>query len=398
MPKDPVNGPSEVDWDILYAALACMTLSDYYVRWVGGYTGNSFHPTDLAYDKLVEGVSNTTDPAKQRTGFQALQRYETDNAITVPLYYQPLFIFSRDNVNRVGDGNGNMQYSYNWNIVNWEVKPDASGKKILKTNSGPQDFFVHPWFNPGLPIYHKILYDCLLLHDGNLNVAGTGLASSYEVAPDSMSISFTLRNNLKWHDGSPVTVQDIKWSVEYALKIPTLNPIFSTTFNSLQGATEYKAGTARDVTGITTDRNKITFKFAKLDPNLLLTFGQFAPLPQKYFQGVDPAKFQQAPYFQNPVGSGPFMVKEAKMNDYSVYVPFKDYHGGVAKIDEIHATPSWDNDGNLIVNVTSGRVDYGFTKSSGDMIALGKIPGIKIYPVAMLYTRFMYFNTFPRKK
>jgi peptide/nickel transport system substrate-binding protein len=396
VPKDPVTGPSAVDWDILYAAKAATTVQEYYNTFKAGVSGNSYSPGDPKWDQLVDAANNTADPARLRTAFQDLQRYENEVLPMAPLYYQPLFIFSRDKINRAGDSNGNAQYNYDWNIVNWTVTPDASGKQILKTNSGPAQFFEYPWFNPGIYIGNKVLYDRLIVADGSLNAKTGGLAN-YEVAPDYMSITFTLKPNLKWHDGSSLTAQDVKWSIEYALKVPVLNAIFSSTFNSIEGAAAHKSGSVQGVSGITINGNKITIKFARLDPNLLVTFGQFPILPEKYFQGVDPAQFQQAPYFQKPIGSGPFMIKEVKMNDYVIFVPFKDYYGGVAKIDEIQAYPSGENDGNLIVNAQAGRIDYGYTKSSSDAVALEKIPGMKVIPVNMLYTRYLVFNRFPKK-
>jgi peptide/nickel transport system substrate-binding protein len=396
VPKDPINGPSTVDWDILYAAKAATTVQEYYNTFKTGASGNSYSPGESKWDQLIDAANNTADPAKLRAAFQDLQRYENEVLPMAPLYYQPLFIFSKNSINRAGDSNGNAQYNYDWNIVNWTVTPDASGKQILRTNSGPAQFFEYPWFNPGVYIGSKVLYDRLIIADGNLNAKTGGLAN-YEVAPDYMSITFTLKPNLKWHDGSSLTARDVKWSIEYALKVPAINAIFASTFNSIEGAAAYKSSSVQGVSGITIDGNKIAIKFTKLDPNLLVTFGQFPILPEKYFQGVDPAQFQQAPYFQKPIGSGPFMIKEVKMNDYVIFVPFKDYFGGVAKIDEIHAYPSGENDGNLIVNAQAGRIDYGYTKSSSDAVALEKISGMNVYPVNMLYTRYMVFNKFPKK-
>jgi peptide/nickel transport system substrate-binding protein len=397
MPKDPVTGPSAVDWDMLYAALAAETLQSYYTRFMTGYSGNSHTPGDPKWDELAAATISTADPAKQTAALQAVEKYENATVPVLPLYYQPIFIFAKETVNRVGDSNGNAQYNYNWNIVNWTVPPDASGKRVLKTNSGPDQFFEYPWWNPGIYIANKVVFDRLILVDGDLNPVGGGLAN-YQVASDNMSITFTLKPNLKWHDGDPLTAQDIKWNIEYALKVPAINPMFSNTFTALEGGEDYKTGKASGISGILVEgNNKVTLKFAKLDPFMLWTFGQFPPFPPKYFQNIDPAQFQQAPFFQKPIGSGPFMIKEVKMNDYVIFVPFKDYHGGVAKIDEIQAYPSKENDGNLIVNAQAGRIDYGYTKSSSDAVALEKVPGMKVIPVNMLYTRFMYFNKFPKK-
>ena len=40
------------------------------------------------------------------------------------------------------------------------------------------------------------------------------LAESYAVSPDGLSITFKLRPGAKWHDGTPVTIEDVKWSLD----------------------------------------------------------------------------------------------------------------------------------------------------------------------------------------
>jgi peptide/nickel transport system substrate-binding protein len=393
-PADMANGPSVVEWDLLYGAIAAQTVQEYYNRFAAP---NAYAPTDLKLNALISGTNDSSDAAIQKAAFQDLQRYETETVLTAPLYYQPLFIFCRDNVDRAGDSNGNAQFNYAWDIINWTVKPDASGRQILKTNSGPEQFFEYVWAQPGIYIGNKVLFDRLILADGDLKPKEGGLASSWDVPPDGMSITFTLRDNIKWHDGSPITIQDIKWSLEFAIKVPVKNAVIANTLDSIEGAREWKEGSARSVSGISANGNKITIKFSRLDPNMFVSFGQFAPLPEKYFQGVDPNQFQQAPYWQKPIGSGPFKVKDVKMNDYVIFEPFTDYYRGRAKIDEIRAYPSRENDGNLIVNANSNNIDYGYTKNSADAIALEKIPGMKVFPVNMLYTRLIYFNRFPKK-
>jgi peptide/nickel transport system substrate-binding protein len=43
------------------------------------------------------------------------------------------------------------------------------------------------------------------------------LAESFTVSPDGLTITFTLRQGATFHDGSPVTVQDVKWSMDRAV-------------------------------------------------------------------------------------------------------------------------------------------------------------------------------------
>ena len=134
-----------------------------------------------------------------------------------------------------------------------------------------------------------------------------------------------------------------------------------------------------------------------MDPNVLLTFSQWSPLPRKQLEDVDPTKFQQNPFWQNPIGSGPYKVQDVKMNDYLVMVPYENYHEGIARIDEIVAYPSKDNDANLVKNASARKLDYGFTKNVADVKALEEMEHMRVQPADIPYTRMIWFNKYPKK-
>jgi peptide/nickel transport system substrate-binding protein len=49
------------------------------------------------------------------------------------------------------------------------------------------------------------------------------LAESYEVSPDGLKIIFHLRSSARWHDGTPVTAEDVKWSLDRAVSAKSLS-------------------------------------------------------------------------------------------------------------------------------------------------------------------------------
>jgi len=270
----------------------------------------------------------------------------------------------------------------------------SSEEKILYSNGGPVEFFETPWLNPGSYTYSKVLYDHLIVADENLKPTDGQLAKDYSLSEDGKVLVFNLRDDIYWHDGEKITAEDIKWSIEYSLKTAVLNAVFSSTFKAINGCDAYLAGTNKSIDGIVIDGNKITITFNKVAPDALLTFTQFSPLPKKYFTDVDPLKFQQATYFQNPIGSGPFKVSEVKMNDYTTLVPFDKYYNGVAKF-KIHLTPSpGDSDSNLVNNAKSGMLDFGYTKNVADIKALKDASEVKLTQVDVRYTRLFYVNKF----
>jgi peptide/nickel transport system substrate-binding protein len=61
----------------------------------------------------------------------------------------------------------------------------------------------------------SLVYENLLAYDRNLEPL-PALASSWNVSPDGLTYTFTLRPGVKFHDGKPLSPDDIKWSLEYA--------------------------------------------------------------------------------------------------------------------------------------------------------------------------------------
>ena len=378
-PADPVHGPSVIKWDMAYAAIGALSMHEYYDRFLTGGGSNSHTPSDPVYDKLIN-ATHVVDPIEQKKAFYEVQKYENSNLPAIPLYYQQVFVAQSTRLDRAGAGYGNEQFNYDWNIINWTVPSDASGKRILKTNGGPVQFIETPFLNPGLYMSQKVLFDHLIVADVSLSPSKGELAEKYSVSSEGKSITFTLRNDIYWHDGEKITAEDVKWTYEFAAKVPTLNAVFSSML--------------KKISSITIDGRNITFNYTEADPNALLCFTQFPPLPKKYFTNVDPLQFQQATYWQNPIGSGPFMVKEIQMNNYATFVPFEKYYKGRAKIDEIQMYPSGESDPNLVKNAAAGQLDYAYTKSVEDVLALEKMANIKVTPVDIRYTRLFFVNKF----
>src|ERR1700745_4115141 len=48
------------------------------------------------------------------------------------------------------------------------------------------------------------------------------LAESFEVSPDGLKMTFRLRKDAKFQDGTPVTAEDVKWSLDRAVTAPVL--------------------------------------------------------------------------------------------------------------------------------------------------------------------------------
>lgn len=275
----------------------------------------------------------------------------------------------------------------------------GGGEKIVYSNGGPEEFFETPWLNPGTYMYNKTLYAHLIVADENLNPIPDhpDALAAYAYSEDGKTLTFQLRDDAYWHDGEKVTPEDIKWSIEYVSKTAVINSVFLSTFKAIVGSTTADGAISETFSGIAVDGQTITITFDKVAPDALLTFTQFAPVPRKYFEGVDPLQVQQAPYFQKPIGAGPFLVEEVQMKNYTILAPFDKYYNGTADF-KLQLLPSaGDSDPNLVTRVKAGQLDYGYTKSISDVQALQDAAGVTVTPINVRYTRLFYLNKFARK-
>ncbi len=396
IPEDP-KGKSVVTWDMAYGARAAMVMQEYFNDYATGKASADGFPGSPELDALIAESNTATDPEAAKATLMKIDEFINANAITLPLYYQQLQSVESTRLDRHGEPYGNDQFNYDWNVHNWTVTPDADGKAILYTNGAPLDYFEQPWVNLGLWAGNKFIWAHMLGSKPFLDgITGGDLAETYEMSEDGKTLTFTMREGTKWHDGEAITVDDVTFSLEFALKTPNLHGVLASVFNSIEGAAEYVAGTAEHVSGISSDGNTVTIKFTKPNANTLISFTQWGPFPKKYFEGVDPTLVQQAEFWQKPIGSGPFKVEEAKFGDFSSFVPFDDYYEGKPKIDQIIAWSSSDGDVNMVKNASANRIDFAVTKVVSDIEAIKALDFMRLTPLDIPYTRMVWFDQYDK--
>lgn len=394
-PADRVNGPSEVKWDLAYAAIAALSESEFYDRFESVSSNNSSIPYDAHLDELVQATRASADTEVQKAAFKELQKYISENMFAMPLYHQIAFIYTSDKLDMKGNAVGNDQYSYEKNILDWTIdRPDG----MLYTNCGPMEFYQAPTVNPGQFPYQEFIFDKLINADASLNPTGGMLAETYEVTPDGMQITFNLRDDVTWHDGEPFTADDVVFTIEFYIQTPGLNAVALNTFKSIKGAEAFLNGEADSIEGISVDGNTVTVTFEKVDPNALLTFSQWPMLPEHLLGDVNPVTNQQNSFWQNPVGTGPFKVSETVLGNYAILERYDGYYRtGTGNIQKIFMFASNENDANLIKNAESGQIDYAFSKNVTDTQGIEKLANMTVHPVNIRYTRLFFINQFPHE-
>src|ERR1044072_3669343 len=96
------------------------------------------------------------------------------------------------------------------------VKPEGKMTLGWHTNIAPR------WLDPGQhdgsatpDNFINIVHDALLKNYKEQRYDRLAVADQFEFAEDARSATFRLRENLHFHDGPPVTPDDVKWSYEH---------------------------------------------------------------------------------------------------------------------------------------------------------------------------------------
>lgn len=138
------------------------------------------------------------------------------------------------------------------------------------------------------------------------------VAESVQVPDDRSWIAFNLNPAARFHDGHPITPEDVIW-----------------TFNFLrtEGDPLYRFYYANVADVVKTGDRQVTFLFdeAGVNRELPLILGQLPVLPKHYWtaEGNDPTATTLKP----PVGSGPYRIADFEAGRYVVYERVEDYWG-----------------------------------------------------------------------
>lgn len=89
----------------------------------------------------------------------------------------------------------------------------AQGTQIVESQLGDPKTFNYA-LNNSTPNVFVYLYEGLITENPITNQVEPALAESWEIAPDKKTITFKLREGLKWSDGKPLTVDDVVFSFQ----------------------------------------------------------------------------------------------------------------------------------------------------------------------------------------
>ena len=168
----------------------------------------------------------------------------------------------------------------------------------------------------------ELNYDTLLVPALDEVSSDYGLLAESVSYPDNFtSASYRLRAEAKWHDGTPVTPDDVVFSFDAFKKL------------SPQAAANFQHVVKAEKTG---DR-EVSFVFdAPGSRGLPQIVGQLTILPKAWWEGTDKDGKKRdigSTTLEPPLGSGPYLIKEFAPGRSIVYERVKDYWGNAVNVN-----------------------------------------------------------------
>jgi len=222
-------------------------------------------------------------------------------------------------------------------------------------------------------VYDRLMtYGRRTLPDGRViydrNKLEPELAESWQIAPDGNSVTFKLRKNARFHDGTPVTAKDVKWSFDRAVSVGGF-ATFQMGAGSLEKPEQF----------IAVDDHTFRINFIRRDK---LTMNNIAvPVPcvfnselvKKHITPQDP--WGLAWTRNNTAGGGAYKVEAFRPGQEIVYVRNDDWKSGpMPKLRRI-VQREVPNAGNRRALLLKGDIDMTFDMPPKDFSEMAKEAG-----------------------
>ncbi|CAA0116652.1 Periplasmic oligopeptide-binding protein [Halioglobus japonicus] len=193
---------------------------------------------------------------------------------------------------------------------------------ILHVGNGTEPQGLDPHVVTGIPESNivKALFEGLAVKNPQTLESEPGVAQSWDISEDGLTITFHLNPEAKWSNGDPMTAEDYVWSWQRALN-PTMGNQYAYMLYPVENAEAFATGKLDDFAQVgvkALDPHTLQVTLNTPTPYFIQlmdhhsAYAVHRPTIEKFGKATD--RFTPWTRVENIVGNGPFRLKEWKLN------------------------------------------------------------------------------------
>jgi peptide/nickel transport system substrate-binding protein len=216
----------------------------------------------------------------------------------------------------------------------------------------------------------ELLFDSLVRKDEHFDLH-PWVAESWQI-PDPLTYVFQLRSGIRFHDGTPLTAKDVKWSIDSMTNGTVISSKTATT--SYQHIANIEAK----------DDRTVIFHMKEPDSGLLWNLSDGA-------MGIVPYG-SDSRFNLHPIGSGPFKFVKNEQDNEVVVVRNDDYWAEKPKVERVRFAVVPDTTTRAL-ELRKGSADIEINSLTADMVgSLRADPGLRLEQVPGTPVQYLGFN------
>ena len=184
-----------------------------------------------------------------------------------------------------------------------------------------------------------LIYESLLSTNLANSTINAWLATSYAFSDNSQTLTFTLRDNVKWNDGQPFSADDVAFTFNLMHQYPGID--VSAIWKYISSVTA-------------TDPHTVTIKFKQVFTPMIWYLGRLQILPKHIWESAgDPSKYVDT----KAIGTGPFKVQTFTPQMVTLQKNPDYWQPGKPSFEFVHY-PVYKSNDTLLLELISDKVDY----------------------------------------
>lgn len=277
----------------------------------------------------------------------------------------------------------------------------SKGEKIVNIGVTDSLSSVNPLLMDASEILkYSLAMEFLPLVELNRNLEFEGMLASSITTEDNRNFTITIDENATWSDGTPVTAQDVEFTI-LKLASPELANV-SMALYAIEGVGDdgFTESGATSISGVQVVDEKnlvITTKYEMALTTFQNTYGRYIlTVPKHVLENVAIEDLAAYEWFQKPdVISGPFAITDYDLQHFVSYEANTAYWKGAPKIQKLNIKIV--DSPQLLTSLQAGEIDF-IQQTTGNILqedyaAVEALEGVTVNYGAPVTNQSIFFNT-----